>query len=130
MCSKKAAYSSEYEDGFAFQFETPKEDLSLQAVCIDDSASVLLFKVAKKVTTISEGDVAACIRLSLDHKRSEFFYNSFLPDHPLAGAGRHYKLYNPSYLRHTSIGETLADLDWYMKCLNVGVRGDNERVIF
>ena len=67
MCSKKAAYSSEYEDGFAFHFETPKEDSSLQVVCIEDGAPVLLFKVAKKVPTISEADVAACIRLCLDH---------------------------------------------------------------
>ena len=131
MCSKKTtAYSSEYEDGFAFQFEIPKEDLSLQAVCIEDDAPVLLFEVAKKVPTISESDVATCIRLSLDYKRPEFFYTSFLPDHPLAGAGRHYKYYKPEYLRRTSIGETLANLDWHMKCLNIGVRGDKERGIF
>ena len=131
MCSKKTtAYSSVYEDGFAFQFEIPKEDLSLQAVCIEDDAPVLLFEVAKKVPTISESDVATCIRLSLDHERPGFFYKRFLPNHPLAGAGRHYKYYKPDYLRRTSIGETLANLDWQMKCLNIGVRGDKERGIF
>ena len=130
MCSKKATGSSHYRDEFAFRFEIPKEDLSLQAVRIEDDVPVLLFKVAKKVPTITEDDVATCIRLSLDHKRPEFFYTRFLFDHPLAGAGRHYKYYKPDYLRRTSIGETLANIDWLMKCLHVGVRGDKENGIF
>ena len=119
----------EYE-GLAFRFEMPKEDLSLRGVRIEDGVPTLLFSVAKKVPTIIEEEVAMCIRLSQENKRPEFYYNGFLPDHPLAGTGRHFKQYKPLYMRRTSIGETLAEIDWQMKCLMVGVRSDKNKEKF
>ena len=132
MLSTKAEVCDmdEYEDGLAFRFEMPKEDLSLRGVCIEDGVPTLLFSVAKKVPTIIEEEVAMCIRLSQENKRPEFYYNRFLPDHPLAGTGRHFKQYKPLYMRRTSIGETLAEIDWQMKCLMVGVRSDKNKEKF
>ena len=132
MLSTKAEVCDmdEYEDGLAFRFEMPKEDLSLRGVCIEDGVPTLLFSVAKKVPTIIEEEVAMCIRLSQENKRPEFYYNGFLPDHPLAGTGRHFKQYKPLYMRRTSIGETLAEIDWQMKCLMVGVRSDKNKEKF
>ncbi len=132
MLSTKAEVCDmgEYEDGLAFRFEMPKEDLSLRGVCIEDGVPTLLFSVAKKVPTIVEEEVAMCIRLSQENKRPEFSYKRFLPDHPLAGTGRHFKQYKPLYTRRTSIGETLAEIDWQMKCLTVGVRSDKNKEKF
>ncbi len=131
MLSTKAEVCvDEYDDGLAFRFEMPKEDLSLRGVRIEDGVPTLLFSVAKKVPTIIEEEVAMCIRLSQENKRPEFSYNRFLPDHPLAGTGRHFKHYKPLCTRRTSIGETLAEIDWQMKCLMVGVRSDRNKEIF
>ena len=131
MLSTKAEVCvDEYDDGLAFRFEMPKEDLSLRGVRIEDGVPTLLFSVAKKVPTINEEEVAMCIRLSQENKRPEFYYNRFLPDHPLAGTGRHFKHYKPLCMRRTSIGETLAEIDWQMKCLMVGVRSDKNKEKF
>ncbi len=131
MLSTKAEVCvDEYDDGLAFRFEMPKEDLSLRGVRIEDGVPTLLFSVAKKVPTINEEEVAMCIRLSQENKRPEFSYNRFLPNHPLAETGRHFKHYKPLYMRRTSIGETLAEIDWQMKCLTVGVRSDRNKEKF
>ncbi len=132
MLSTKAEVCDmdEYEDGLAFRFEMPKKDLSLRGIRIEDGVPTLLFSVAKKVPTIIEEEVAMCIRLSQENKRPEFSYNKFLPDHPLAKTGRHFKQYKPLCTRRTSIGETLAEIDWQMKCLTVGVRSDKHKEKF
>ncbi len=132
MLSTKAEVCDmdEYYDGLAFRFEMPKEDLSLRGVSIEDGVPTLLFSVANKVPTIIEEEVAMCIRLSQENKRPEFSYNSFLPGHPLERTGRHFKNYKPLCTRRTSIGETLAEIDWQMKCLMVGVRSDKNKEKF
>ncbi|XP_064390178.1 uncharacterized protein LOC135338094 [Halichondria panicea] len=132
MLSTKAEVCDmdEYKDGLAFRFKMPKKDLSLRGVSIEDGVPTLLFSVAKKVPSIQEEEVAMCIRLSQENKRPEFSYNGFLPDHPLAGTGRQFKNYKPLYTRRTSIGETLAEIDWQMKCLMVGVRSDKNKEKF
>ncbi len=129
MLSAKAEVCDvgEYEDGLAFRFEMPKNDLSLRGVRIEDGVPTLLFSVAKKVPTIVEEEVAMCIHLSQENKRPEFYYCPFPLNHPLAETGRRFKYYKPLYMRRTSIGETLAEIDWQMKCLTVGVRSDRDK---
>ncbi|XP_064390193.1 uncharacterized protein LOC135338103 [Halichondria panicea] len=44
--------------------------------------------------------------------------------------GRLFKGYSPRWLRGTSVGELLAEADWSMKCLHVGVKSDKEKKNF
>ena len=125
-----SASSSDYDDGLAFRFKLPRVDHSLRSVSIKDGVPELHFSRYLKVPTITEEDVATCVRLCLDNKRPEFFYMRFLPDHPFAVTGRHYKCYKPAYLKGTSVGELLAEVDWKMKCLHVGVRSDENKDTF
>ncbi len=123
--------SAEYCDGIAFRYEMPKEDLALRGVCIEEGQPKLLFDVSKKVPTLTEQEVAMCIRVvHNDNERPEFYYCRFLPDHPLAATGRQYKCYKPLYMRRTSMGENLAEIDWKMKCLSIGVRTDEKKQKF
>ena len=132
MSSKKASSSQpfKYKDGLAFCFNMPEEGLSLRVVSIENGAPKLHFTPAKKVPAITEEDVATCIRLSQDHKRPEFFYTQFHSGHPFARLGRMYKNYQPACLEHTQVGKLLAEVDWQMKCLHIGVRSDKNRTIF
>ncbi len=123
--------SAEYSDGIAFRYEMPKEDLALRGVCIEEGQPKLLFDVSKKVPTLTEQEVAMSIRVvHNDNERPAFSYCSFLPDHPFAVTGRHYKCYKPLYMRRTSMGENLAEIDWKMKCLSIGVRTDEKKQKF
>ena len=119
--------SKTYDDGLAFRFDFPK-DLSLSAVDVIDGVPKLRFVPSLHVPSITEEDVAVCVRLCQDKARPEFFYISFPQNHPFYG--RHYKDYRPSYLRGTSVGELLAEADWLMKCLNAGVRSDETKTKF
>ena len=125
-----SASSSDYDDGLAFRFKLPREDLSLRAVDIIDGVPKFRFTAALKVPTITEEDVATCVRLCLDNKRPGFFYRGFVPGHPFSNSMRLFKDYEPMYLRHTSVGELLAEVDWIMKCLHVGVRSDEKKETF
>ena len=125
-----SASSSDYDDGLAFRFKLPREDLSLRAVDIIDGVPKFRFTAALKVPTITEEDVATCVRLCLDKKRPGFFYTGFAPGHPFSNSMRLFKDYEPMYLRHTSVGELLAEVDWIMKCLHVGVRSDEKKETF
>ena len=125
-----SASSSDYDDGLAFRFKLPREDLSLRAVDIIDGVPKFRFTAALKVPTITEEDVATCVRLCLDNKRPEFFYTDFPLGHPFHDNGRLFKQYQPNYLRDTSLGKLLAEVDWIMKCLHVGVRSDEKKETF
>ena len=122
-----------YEDGVAFRFILPKDGLALCAVDVKDGVPKLRFAASPKVLTINEEDVAVIVRLCLEDKRPEFFYMGFPFNHPFFDTGRLYKWCRPEYLRHTSVGKLLAEVDWLMKCLHVGVRtsaSDKSETIF
>lgn len=122
---------AEYSDGVAFRFQFPKGTcLSLRAVDIKDGIPKLRFSTSNKVPSISEEDVAVGMRLALEKKRPEFYYTHFPEDHPLSDLGRNYKYYKPPYLRGTSVGEDLAEADWRMKCVHVGVMNDGKKEKF
>eukprot|EP00731_Ephydatia_muelleri_P005858 Em0003g106a len=59
----------------------------------------------------------------VDKKRPEFYYIPIPPGHPYHG--RQYMQYEPQWLRGTPLGDILAEADWKMKCLHVGVRSDD-----
>ena len=119
--------SMTYDDGVAFRFDFP-DGLSLSAVDVINGEPKLRFVPSMHVPSITEEDVAVCVRLSQEKTRPEFYYLPFPPGHPFYG--RHYKDYRPSYLRGTSVGELLAEADWLMKCLNAGVRSDETKTKF
>ena len=126
--NKTAASSKHYNDGCAFRFRFPDHGLALHAVSIDDGVPSLHFIPSLNVPNITEEDVAVCARLSQEKNRPEFFYKSLPIWHPFYG--RKYKQYRPGYLRGTSVGELLAEVDWLMKCLNAGVRSDETKTNF
>ena len=132
FCSKLSTTpSAKYTDGVAFMFHFSRAaTLSLVAVDIKDGTPKLRFAPAQNVPALSEEDVAIIIKLCLEGKRPGFFYEGFHPFHPFYGSGRLFKGYRPRYLRGTSIGKTLAEADWAMKCLHVGVRSDKEKKHF
>ena len=133
-CSKlkvPAAPSTEYTDGIAFTFHFSRgTNLSLIAVDVKNGVPHLRFAPAQNVPTLTEEDIAVIVQLCKDGKRPNFFYEGFHLFHPFHGSGRLFKGYRPRYLRGTSIGETLAEADFAMKCLHVGVRSDNEKKRF
>ena len=130
MANRIACDPDQYGDGIAFRFVFPADGLALRAVDIVNGVPKLRFVASPNVPTINEEDVAVCVRLRLDDKYPEFFYSGFPIGHPFYDAGRFYKLYQPTYLRDTSVGELLAEVDWLMKCLHVGVRSDKSKTKF
>ena len=128
--SRIACDPDHYGDGVAFRFVFPADGLALRAVDVVDGVPKLRFVASPKVLTLNEEDVAVCVRLRLDDKYPEFFYSGFPIGHPFCDTGRLYKLYQPTYLRDTSVGELLAEVDWLMKCLHVGVRSDKSKTKF
>ena len=66
--------------------------------------------------------------MTLENKRPEFYYIPFPPNHPFFG--RQYKSYSPRWLRATSVGDLLSDVDWNMKCINIGAKSDAEKSKF
>ena len=121
--------SSEIEDsGLAFHFNLPDDGLALREVNINDGVVKLRFTASPKVPTLTEEDVATVFRLASEGKRPEFFYIGIPPWHPFYG--RQYKQYIPEWLRGTSVGETLSEADWNMKCLHVGARSNEDKTEF
>ena len=129
-CSKlqvPATPSAKYTDGVAFTFHFSRgANLSLVAVDVKDQLPKLRFAPAQNVPALTEEDVATIVQLCLEGKRPCFYYEGFHPFHPFYGSGRLFKGYRPRYLRGASIRETLADADWAMKCLHVGVKSDRD----
>ena len=128
MARRISCNPDHYEDGVAFRFKFPDDGLALHAVDLIDGVPKLRFIASPKVPAICEEDVALCVRLSQEGRRPQFAYLRFPFNHPFYG--RHYKWYQPTYLRGTSVGELLAEADWLMKCLNVGVRSDASKTRF
>ena len=128
--SRIASDPDHYVDGVAFRHVFPADGLALRAGDVVDGVPKLRFVASPKVPTINEEDVAVCVRLRLDDKYPEFFYSGFPIGHPFYDTGRFYKLYQPTYLRDASVGEILAEVDWLMKCLHVGVRSDKSKTKF
>ena len=120
--------SSRNDCGFSFRFELPSEDLALRGVAIEDGTPKLIFDASMKVPTLTEEDVGIACRLACDGKRPEFFYYPFPLLHPYHG--RWYKHYSPEWLKGTSVGELLSEVDWTMKCLNIGARSDETKEKF
>ncbi len=113
-----------------FHFRLPEDGLSLHSAGFSDvGAPELRFVASPKVPTLQEGDVATIFRLVNENKRPNFYYVPFLIFHPLHHC-RHFMEYSPSWLRWTGVGKLLADADWNMKCLHVGVRTNEDKTVF
>ncbi len=134
-CSKlrKFAHAEEYKynDGVAFQFKfSMGANLALRSVDFKNGVPRFHFEPSQNVPVLTEEDVAVIIKLCLKNKRPGFFYEGFHLRHPFSKMGRLFKGYSPRWLRGTSVGELLAEVDWSMKCLHVGVKSDKEKKNF
>ena len=126
----KGALSNINEDEeLKFRFKLPEDGLALRSVTIIDGVPELLFEAVPKVPTITEEDVATAFRLASEDKRPGFFYTNLPITNPLHQS-RLYMLYDPQWLRWTSIGKLLADVDWLMKCMHVGARSNEDKTVF
>ena len=115
-------------DGFEFRFEPSVQSHALRSVALVDGVPELRFDPSPNVPMLTEEDVAIACRLASEGKRPEFFYIPILPSHPFFG--RQYEQYRPPWLKDTSIGKTLSEADWSMKCLNIGARSDETKLSF
>ena len=115
------------EDGFAFHF-TSHEKRRLHSVAIVNGAPEFRFDPSPKVPALTEEDIAVAFRLALEGKRPEFFYIPITSTNPFHGSW--YKEYIPEWLEGTSIGETLSELDWVMKCFIIGRRSNDSKTEF
>lgn len=115
------------DDGFSFRFATA-ESRTLRSVAVVNGVPEFRFDPSPKVPALTEEDVAVALRLAQEGKRPEFFYIPIAPHHPFYG--RQYKQYLPEWLEGTSIGETLSESDWGMKCLNIGARSNESKSVF
>ena len=120
--------TSSIEDGkFIFPFNLP-EGLGIGSVGIVEGKPELRFRASPHTPKITEEDIAAALRLAYEGKRPEFFYIGIPPGHPFYG--RQFKQYKPQWLRKTTFGETLSEVDWKMKCLNIGARSNDSKSEF
>ena len=115
---------------YAFHFKLPRDGLSLQSVGFtEENIPELRFVASPKVPTIQEEDVATICRLVSENKRPNFFFRDFPVGHPLQSR-RWFREYSPTWLRWTSVGDVLFEVDWNMKGLHVGVRSNKEKTQF
>ena len=114
---------------FEFNFRFPDDGLALRAVRMVGGVPELLFEAKPKVPTITEEDVATIFRLVSEGKRPCFYYTGLPITNPLH-ASRLYMLYDPQWLRWTSVGKLLADVDWIMKCMHVGTKSNDDKTVF
>ena len=120
--------SLEEKDGYAFCFTLPPDGLALRSVAIVDDVPEICFDASHKVPTITEEDVAIALRLASEGNRPEFYFVKIPFGHPFFG--RQFNHYKPQWLRGTSVGSLLFDVDWSMKCLNFGARSNDEKSAF
>lgn len=121
--------SATKDGNLVFHYKLPVDGLSLRSVGVVSSVPELRFAASPKVPTILEEDIATVFRLVSENKRPEFFYSCFPPTHPMHEC-RYFMHYSPGWLRWTAVGELLADADWNMKCLQVGVRANEDKSVF
>ena len=115
------------EGGFAFIFNLPG-GLSLRSVAIVDGVPEFRFGATPNVPKITCEDVAGALRLASEGLKPEFYYIPIPSWHPYFG--RQFNDYRPLWLRGTSIGDLLLNVDWAMKCLTSGLRSDDNRSQF
>lgn len=101
--------------------------MSLKRVRFENDVPTLHFEPAQNVPALAEEDAAIIVKLVLQNKRPGFFYEGL---HPFHGSGRLFKGYSPRWLRGTSVGKLLAEVDWIIKYLHIGVRSDKEKKHF
>ena len=119
-----------HKPDYAFHFKLPGDGLSLQSVGFtEEKTPELRFVASPKVPTIQEEDVATICRLVSEKKRPKFFFVGFPSNHPLHSS-RWFREYSPTWLRWTSVGDLLFEVDWNMKGLHVGVRSNEEKTQF
>ena len=122
------ATSSSVEDGkFAFRFNVP-EGLGIGSVGIVEGKPELRFRPSPHTPKITEEDFAAALRLAVEGERPEFFYVAIPPGHPFYG--RQFKQYKPPWMRGTSFGEVLSEVDWEMKSLHIGAKSNDTKTEF
>ena len=122
------AMSSSVEDGkFAFRFNLP-EGLGIGSVGIVEGKPELRFRPLPHTPKITEEDYAAALRLAVEGERPEFFYVGIPVGHPFYG--RQFKQYKPSWMRGTSFGEVLSEVDWEMKSLHIGAKSNDTKTEF
>ena len=127
---EQAIFNANEEDKFEFRFELPSDGLALRsAVFTPGRSPMLLFDASAKVPTICEQDVATIFRLVSEGKRPGFYYTGLPLTNPL-NESRLFMHYDPQWLRWTSIGKLLADVDWLMKCLHIGARSNEDKTVF
>ena len=118
-----------YDDGFALQFPPLAEKQALRSVAINsDGVPELRFDSSLHTPSLREEDVATVSRLVFEGKRPNFTYRAIDESHPFYG--RQYMDYHPPWLKGTSVGDVLSEVDWKMKCLNVGAQTDKSRSVF
>ena len=119
--------SSTAEGGFAFIFDLPG-GLSLRSVAIVDGVPQFRFGAIPNIPKITIEDIAGSLRLASEGLRPEFYFIPIPLLHPYFG--RQFNDYRPHWLRGTSIGDLLLNVDWSMKCLTSGLRSDDNRSQF
>ena len=118
-----------YDDGFAFQFELrPLQGRTLRSVAIVNGAPELRFDRSERTPSLTEEDVAVICRLAAEGMRPKFTFVGIPASHPYFG--RQYKKYDPPWLKDTALGDLLFEVDWKMKCLNVGLQTDESKSVF
>lgn len=113
-----------YDDGFAFQFEFSSR--SLRSVAITNvGVPELRFEdvSSRPYPGLSQEDVGTICRLVSEGLRPNFTYRAIGETHPFYG--RQYMVYHPPWLKGTSVGDVLSEVDWKMKCLNIGTQAPN-----
>ncbi len=129
MATEQRSFQAECIDGnIAFLYNLPEDGLALRSVSISNGVPETTFEALSNVPTITEGDWATAFRLVSENTRPGFAYVNFHPFHPLES--RWYMEYTPAWLRWTSIGKLLADADWIMKGIHVGVRTDESKQVY
>ena len=120
--------ASSVEDGkFIFPFNVP-EGLGIGSVGIVEGKPELRFRASPHTPKITEEDFAAALRLAKEGERPEFFYIPIPLGHPFYG--RQFKQYKPTWMRGTSFGEVLSEVDWEMKSLQIGAKSNDTKTEF
>ena len=125
----KAVSNFNKSNKFVFDFTLPEDGLSLRSATFYDGVPELRFGASPKVPTLTEEDVATIFRLVAEGKRPGFFYIGLPITNPLH-VSRLFMHYDPQWLRWTSVGKLLANVDWLMKCLHVGARSNEDKTVF